>query len=102
METVAIVFVVAAVAWFALSRVAVRRRALDQTQDGGWRTLSWLPAWMILGGMGAYVPRGDDGGAAQHSDASDWGGGPGGDAGGGFGGDGGGFGGDAGGGFSGG
>ncbi len=94
METAVIVFVVVAVAWFALSRVAVRRRALDETQDGGWRTLSWVPAWMILGGMGAYAARGDDGGAAHHGDTSDWGGGPGGDAGGGGDG-GGGFGGDA-------
>lgn len=88
METLVIVVLVIAVAWFVLPRVASRRRAQDGTYGGGSGMTSWLPAWLILGGAaGREGDRGADAGAMSHGDQGDWGGG-GGDAGSSFGGDG--------------
>ncbi len=99
METLVIVVLVIAVAWFALSRVLSRRRAQDDTDIGGWGMMPWLPAWMLLGGPAGHAA---DRSADAHAtgQVGDWGGGAGGDPGSGFvgdgfggGGDGGGFGG---------
>ena len=107
MELIVIVALVIGVAWFAVPRLASRRRAEDDAYaNGGMGMLSWLPAWMLFGAM--TTPHdGDhssDAGSSGHGDHSDWGGGGfggGGDSGGG-GGDSGGGGGDmGGGGFSG-
>jgi hypothetical protein len=99
MDTIVIVVAVIGVAWFALRRIGGRRRTQDDPMDAGLGMASWLPAWMIFGGMagghdaGAGGPL--DGGAGFGGDfgggADLGGGGPtdfggGGDAGGGFGG----------------
>lgn len=54
MEAFVVVALVIGVAWFAVPRISKRRRAAedDAYASGGFGMgmLSWLPAWMIIGG----------------------------------------------------